>query len=515
MIKLRDYQLESVDEIREALAKYRSVLFQLVTGGGKTITFSYIASCSSKLGRKVLVMSNRTEILNQNGGALEKAGLDVDYISPKTRNIPTKNVAVCMSQTLRRRLEKEEWVAYIKTIDLLIVDEAHCCDHDFVYNYISPKCYRLLVTATPSRQGKQRQLGELVNAMVLGIKTKDLIKRGYICPARHFAVAAPKLDNVEIDSSTREYNQKSLSAVYEQKPVYEGVIDEWMRLCGDKKTLMFCVSSTQAIECTKELIKRGIEAKYVLSGSFEDDSTYSGERKELFNDFRDGKFQVLVNVGIAVAGTDIPDLECIVANFATTSMSKWRQAIGRGCRIAEGKECFYILDAGDNIKRLGFFDTDIEWSLWHDVSSGGGLQPMKECPTDKIDVEHKKGCGARVPMTCKICPSCGFKFHTEKDLIQLHLEEVSNSDEKDLSSWVASKRLAGWSMPRILINVCISNPDNMRQAFMESYLTISPGKTIQDARKFYYVFMKQYGDKIKIRAKNTSVSFKQEKPSED
>ena len=100
-------------------------------------------------------------------------------------------------------------------------------------------------------------------------------------------------------------------------------------------------------------------------------------------------------------------------------------------------------------------------------------------------------------------------------MIQLHLEEVSNSDEKDLSSWVASKRLAGWSMPRILINVCISNPDNMKQAFVESYLTISPGKTIQDARKFYYVFMKQYGDKIKIRAKSTSVSFKQEKPSED
>lgn len=501
MINLRDYQKEAVDDIREALAKYRSVLFQLVTGGGKTITFSYIASCSSKLGRKILVLSNRTEILHQNGGALERAGLDVDYISPKNRKIPTKKVAVCMSQTLRRRVNSKAWQEYLKTIELLIVDEAHCCDHDFVYGYMSPKCYRLLVTATPSRQGKQRQLGELVNAMVIGVKTKDLIKRGYICPAKHYAVAAPTLDEVKIDSTTRDYNQRGLSKVFEQKHIYQGVIDEWMRICGDKKTLMFCVSANQAIECTKEFISRGISAKYILSGTFEDDSMYSGERNDIFRDFKDGKFQVLVNVGIAVAGTDVPDIECIITNFATTSMSKWRQAIGRGCRISEGKDFFYILDAGDNIKRLGFFDAEIEWSLWHDVSNGSGLQPMKECPTDKIDVEHNRGCGARVPMTCKICPSCGFKFHTKEDLIQLHLEEVSSNDEKELTSWVASKRLEGWSMSRILINVCISNPNNMKQAFIESYLTMAPWNTIIEARKYFYVFMKQFSDKIKIRKK--------------
>lgn len=499
MIKLRDYQLSAVEEIRAALAKYRRVLFQAQTAFGKTITFSYIAHCSQRYGRKVLILSNRTEILIQNGGSLQKAGLDVDYVSPKTRAIPTRNVVVGMSQTLRRRLKSEGWLNYIKSVELLIVDEAHCCDHDFIYDYLSDRCFCLLVTATPRRQGKQRQLGELASAMVTGIDTKELIKLGYLAPARHFAVAAPKLDDVAIDSSTKEYNQKSLAKKYEDKTLYQGVIDEWFRLCNDKKTLVFCVSSTQAIEYTKMLVERGISAKYVLSGHFEDDSSYSGDRDCLFESFKRGEFQVLVNVGIAVAGTDIPDIECIVANFATTSMSKWRQAIGRGCRIAPGKKDFFILDAGDNIRRLGMFEADIEWCLWHDVSSGGGLQTLKDCPTDKIDINHRKGCGARVPTSCKVCPCCGYKFHTEKDLIQLHLEEVSDGDEECLSAWAAKKKLDGWKLTRILVQCCLSNIGNEKKAFVEVYSTLYPDKGIVGANKYWYVFKKNIWNKIKFR----------------
>ena len=497
MIQLRDYQQQAVDEIREALVRYRRVLFQLNTGGGKSLIFSYIATCSQKIGKKVLVLSNRTEILKQNGGTLSRLGIDVDYISPSHKDVPNKNVSVAMSQTLRRRLESPDWQSYVKSINLIIVDEAHCCDHDFIYDYLSDKCFRLLVTATPSRQGKQKQLGDIADAMVVGIDTKELIRRGYLTPARHFSVAAPKLDDVAIDSNTKEYNQRSLAKKFEDKTLYHGVIEEWFRLCKDKKTLVFCVSSTQAIEYTKMLVERGISARYVLSGSFDDDSTYSGKRSDVFESFKRGEFQVLVNVGIAVAGTDIPDIECVVANFATTSLAKWRQAIGRGARIHPGKKDFFILDAGDNIRRLGFFDSEVEWSLWHDVSCGGGIQALKDCPTDQKDINHKVGCGARVPTSCKVCPQCGYKFHTDKDIVQLHLEEVSEKEEKDLSSWAAKKKLEGWTLNRILVQCCLSNIDSDKKAFTEVYTTLYPEKTELDVNRYWYVFKKNVWSKIK------------------
>lgn len=107
-MKLRDYQQSAIDEIRAALKKYRWVLFQLNTGGGKSLIFSTITKLSQEKGTRVLILSNRTEILKQNGGTLERVGLDVDFITPKSKRIPTKHVVVGMAQTLRRRTQDRE-----------------------------------------------------------------------------------------------------------------------------------------------------------------------------------------------------------------------------------------------------------------------------------------------------------------------------------------------------------------------------------------------------------------------
>lgn len=488
MKQLRPYQETSVNEIREALMKYRKVLFQLPTGGGKTFIFSYIAYSSQSYGHKVLILSNRSEILMQNGSALKDMGLDVEYINPKRRNIPQGRVLVGMAQTLRRRIEKAEWREWLQSVSLCVVDEAHVADCDYIYPFLGEKCFRLLVTATPCRQGKQAQLGEFVDAMVTGVSVKELIGLGYLSPARHFSIAAPRLDDVEMDSNTKEYNQKSLARKFEDKRVYEGMIDEWFRICPERKTIVFCVSSTQAIEVTKAFVERGVEARYLLSGKFEDDSQYSGVRSEVIDDFKRSDFQVLVNVGVAVAGFDCPDVDCIVANFATTSQSKWRQACGRGARIADEKKDFIILDCGDNIRRLGFYEQDLQYSLWHDVSCGGGLQPMKVCPN----------CQEMIPSTLRDCPKCGYHWVTEKESVQLHLEEVASGAEgTDLATWAAQKKLEGWSLHRILIQTCLSNVDNEKKAFFEVYTTLYPEKGESGASRYWFIFKKQFWEKIK------------------
>ena len=119
-----------------------------------TVCFSYIVLQSARYGHRVLILSNRCEILTQNGGALTGLGVEVEYINPKHKEVPTGRVAVAMSQTLRRRVAQEDWQEYVRSVRLCIVDEAHCCEHDFVYGLLGEKCFVLLVTATPSRQGR-------------------------------------------------------------------------------------------------------------------------------------------------------------------------------------------------------------------------------------------------------------------------------------------------------------------------------------------------------------------------
>lgn len=472
------------------------MLFQLGTGGGKTLIFSHIALLSQRYNRKVLILSDRSEILMQNGGALQRNGLDVQYISPKHRNIPTVNCVCSMSQTLKRRIEKTDWLEWLKTVELCIVDECHVCTHEFVYPLLSEKCFVLGVTATPSRSGQQPQLGDTFRAMVQVISIKQMIEQGYLSSVRHFSIAAPKLD-VSIDYSTGDYNQKELAKRFESRTLYSGVVREYIRIARGVKAICFCVSSRQCIEVTKEFNENGISAKYLLSNSFDEDAEYSGERNEVIEQFKNGEFDVLVNVNCLTAGFDCPDVECVILNFATVSMARYRQAVGRGARVTPTKKEFIVLDCGDNWRRLGLYDADVEFSLWHSTGIGNGMQALKECDTTKVDINGRYGCGERLPVSFKVCPRCQYVFRTEKHEYEMYLEEVKENAEDDIDRFVAEKRKDGWRTSRIMVAVCLANADNVRKAFIKAYMVLNPSKTEDDARKYWFVWNKQVWSKIK------------------
>lgn len=498
MITLRPYQQQAVDEIRDALGKYKRVLFQLPTGGGKTLCFSYMTLLSQRLNRRVLILSSRTEILLQNGGSLMRAGLFVQYINPQRKTIPTAKVCIGMSQTIRRRIEKEEWRQWLLTVDMVIIDEAHECISDFIHEYLREGCFVLGVTATPRRYGHQKQLGTMYRAMVTGVTVDELISQGFLSKAHHFSVVAPKLDGVDVDYNTGDYNQRSLASRFEDKKLYTGIVQEFLRLTPDKKAIFFCCSSQQTIELTRELNAFGVSAKYLLSGSFDTDEQFSGMRSDVIDDFKQNKFQVLVNLGIAIAGFDVPDVEVVVLCFSTISLTKYLQAIGRGSRVTKDKHEFIVLDAGENYRKHGAYNAERIWSLWHDEKVGVGEIPMKLCNPAKRDVNGQYGCDKWVPMTCSYCPNCGFKFPTEKDEFQLHLEELIEEDgPKSLVSWAAQKKKEGWKLSRIMVQACLGNANNPKESFIEVYRALYPGKTAKEAGKYWFIWKKNVWDKIK------------------
>lgn len=504
MSGLRPYQQKAVDETRTALAQYRRIILQLPTGGGKTRTAAEIARLASLRGRKVLIVSNRSEIFSQNGSAFERAGMEVEYVSPRNRKIPVSRVCCAMAQTLKRRVEKAEWLEWLRTFSLLFVDEAHTCDADFLHDLIDEKCYVVGLTATPSRGGHQRQLGSMYKAMVVGVSVKELIDGGFLSSATHYSVAAPKVEDVSYNYATGDYNGSSLARCFEKKKLYTGLVQEWLRLAEGKKTIIFCVSSTQAVELTKEFSFFGVDARYMLSGSFDDDTEYSGRRSDVLEEFRKGSFKVLVNVGIAIAGLDVPDIECVVLNFATVSVTKYLQCIGRASRVAPGKDGFLILDCGENYRKFGGYDSDREWSLWHYEGQGGGGITYKLCDPSEKNVDGRFGCGQMVPTPCKVCPSCGRKFLTSQDEYQMHLEEVSStSSEGSIAKFCAEKRLQGWSMNRIMVQVCLANEDNVKDSVCEAYKALNPDKKTDEIARFWWVFNKQVWSKIKRKKKDS------------
>lgn len=497
MIQLRDYQQTAVNEIRTALSQYKRCLFCAPTGSGKGFLLGFMASEAAKKGRKVLILSDRTEILKQNIKYVANFQSDVSFINPKQRTIPDGQIVVAMTQTMKRRVEKQEWTDYLLTFDFVIIDEAQSCCSDYIHHYLKPNVWLLGLSGSPQRYGKMTQLGSLYAALVETVTIKELINLGYLSKAHLYSIAAPKMDDVPIDYHSGEYNQKALAKKFEDRTLYKGIVSEYIRLVNGKKALCFCVSATQTISVTEEFNRCGVLAKYVLSSSFDSDEVYSGERSEIFEQFKRGEFTVLVNCGVAVAGLDIPDIEVVIANYATMSLVKWLQSLGRGARTTETKHDFYILDAGMNYERLGRYEDNRTFCLWHDESGSGGIQALKLCDIDKKDINGKFGCGRYVPNTCKICPACGYVWRTEKHEVIMHLEEVAESEEQDLSSWAAKKKLEGWKLSRILIQCCLSNIGNEKKAFIEVYSTLYPEKGVTGANKYWFVFKKNVWDKIK------------------
>ena len=74
-----------------------------------------------------------------------------------------------------------------------------------------------------------------------------------------------------------------------------------------------------------------------------------------------GDIEVLVSVDLFSEGFDCPDVEFIQLARPTLSLAKYMQMVGRGLRVAEGKEYSVILDNVGLYKRFGLPSVDRDW----------------------------------------------------------------------------------------------------------------------------------------------------------
>lgn len=495
MIKLRGYQEALIAEARQALAKHRHIIVQSPTGSGKGVLIGSMASMSKY---RVLILAHSEEILKQDAGHARKWGIEASEVYARTRKKPETKCCVMMAQTLRQRIKKEDWLEWLNEFGFVILDECHRAEFDFVFDGIDDKVFVVGLSASPARYGQMRQLGLDYGAVVVGPQVSELIDQHYLCRCRLFSLDAPSLDDVEWSYARGDYNLGQMAAKFKSRARYVGAVDNYERLCKGQKCLVFCCSSEQTINLTQEFCSRGIEAKYCLSGDFDEDEEYSGERKAVVDAFARGEFPVLVNYGLFTTGIDIPDIKVVMLMFSTTSLVKYLQCLGRASRIAEGKnDEFLCLDFGRNYERLGRYEDRREWSVWHNTSAGGGVPPTKECPQ----------CGRLVPVSWKQCQFCQYVWPTQQDIYNAELNEiVAKADEESLESYVARKKLEGKSNNWILVQVCIKNPDNQKEAFMRAIEVLRTKHGANISPKFWYFFRTQILSKVKAKKKDNGPS---------
>ena len=188
--ELYGYQQSDIDVIFERLDNAPSnhhLLYQLPTGGGKTVIFSEIVSQYLKTRKKkVLVMTHRIELCKQTSSVLTEFGVANKVVDSKARLDDQKDFDcfVAMVETLNNRLKDDK--LDISDIGLVIIDEAHYNSFTKLFKFFD-KSFILGVTATPLSSNIELPMTDNYNELIVGESIESLIDNRFLAKANMFS----------------------------------------------------------------------------------------------------------------------------------------------------------------------------------------------------------------------------------------------------------------------------------------------------------------------------------------
>ncbi|MFL5753171.1 MAG: DEAD/DEAH box helicase [Bacteroidia bacterium] len=355
--KLYPYQEEAVNNIFTRLTTLppnANILFQLPTGGGKTIIFSEIARKYIELyKKKVLILTHRIELSRQTSDVLAEKGIANTIINSSVKSLPDRDDYQCYTalvETLNNRLQEND--KFLEGIGLVIVDEAHYNSFRKIFHHFND-INILGVTATPLSSNKKLPLRDTYNDIIIGESISSLIDKGYLCEGITYSYDV-NLSSLKVGSNG-EFTVGSSEVLYSSVIMQSKLIDAYEEVGMGTKTLIFnsgILSSRAVYEMFK---KKGYPVKHL-------DSTFPDkERAEVLDWFRKTKDGILSSVSILTTGFDEPGVETIILNRATKSLTLYHQMIGRGSRVLPEKKTFKIVDLGNNSRRFGLWQLPIDW----------------------------------------------------------------------------------------------------------------------------------------------------------
>jgi superfamily II DNA or RNA helicase len=386
-MQLRDYQERSVTEVANKLRTHRKVVFQLATGGGKTITFSAITDRYVKRsGKAVLILVHRKELLVQTIRTLFNAyGISGQIIKAGMKHVPKSAVYVGMVESTIRRLPTG--------IGLVIIDEAHNLSFAKVHA-LFPTQYVIGFTATPMTSNKKKPLKNYYDDIVCGIDIPELISQGSLCQNITYA---PKdsVDAGKLKVKAGEYDDGMMAMEFSKAKHIQNTVEAYKRYGPDSKCLIFNVNIEHSKLVNAAFVEAGFNSREV--------SSESTDRDTIVKWYLSTPGAILNNVGILTMGFDAPDTEMIIMNRATLSMPLWLQCCGRGSRPTDAKSSFTIIDLGQNAITHGDWSDSRNWEdiFFNPPKTGKpGVAPVKSCPE----------CNAILPARVRECKYCGHVF---------------------------------------------------------------------------------------------------------
>ena len=355
--ELYSYQQGDIDAIFQRLDHAPSnhhLLYQLPTGGGKTVIFSEIVRrYLSKHDKKVVVLTHRIELCKQTSKMLTGFDVKNKIINSKVKELPDQNDYSCfvaMVETLKNRINDEK--LHLDNIGLVIIDEAHYNSFRKLLNSFK-NAFILGVTATPLSSNIKLPMNQNYSELIVGDTIASLIRKGFLAEATTYSYDVG-LTSLKVGING-DYTVKSSDDLYSNMVMQEKLLHAYSEKSLGKKTLIF----NNGINTSLYVYDTFREAGYAIRHL--DNTSSAEDRKEILHWFKKTPDAILTSVGILTTGFDEPTVESIILNRATKSLTLYFQMIGRGSRKLPGKDKFMVIDLGNNAARFGLWDAPVDW----------------------------------------------------------------------------------------------------------------------------------------------------------
>lgn len=365
----RDYQEQAIQTTLQAWQENftRRAMIVMATGLGKTYTAAEVVRRINTLKPlRALVLAHTNEIVYQ----LERAFWPFlkpsqetlvwnGYEQPNEDDLQRAPLVFACLNSVASHIESG---ATLPEFDIILIDECHHVGGEMYKRIISTTAagdsggpFLLGLTATPWRPDETdltSYFGEplFTMDMVTGLKLGFLANVDYRMYTDNINWAAlPALKGTRL--TPRQINRTLFISEWDN-----AVVRQLQRAWTEQnrpRAIVFCGTIDHAITMRDQINALGFcNAAAIYSQTQGGQSLQGWERNRILCDFHDGTINVICAVDVFNEGVDVPDVNLIVFQRVTHSRRIFIQQLGRGLRLAEGKQKVIVLDFVSDIRRF-------------------------------------------------------------------------------------------------------------------------------------------------------------------
>jgi superfamily II DNA or RNA helicase len=351
--------LEKLKVEREIYNKYKNLVVA-ATGVGKTVVsaFDYKRFVKENKGRntRLLFIAHKQEILKQSLGTFRAVLRNMNfgelYYSGKT---PTSmehlfaTIQTFNSQDVYGKISSDYY-------DFIIVDEFHhsaSVSYQQLLKHFKPKVL-LGLTATPERMDGKNVLEYFDGRIAAELRLGEAIDNRLLAPFHYFCVT-DVVDYSKVNWANGSYDKAMLdnliSGNTQRADLVIKSMQDYLTDIDGTIGLGFCNSVKHAEFMADYFNRKNIPSIALHAESRED------QRESAISKLRNGEINFIFTRDLFNEGVDIPEVNTILFLRPTESLTIFIQQLGRGLRIAEGKECVTILDyVGQANKQYNYYE---------------------------------------------------------------------------------------------------------------------------------------------------------------